>query len=75
MMLQACLGISVDGLTREVHIAQPRLPIGIDHLRIERLMIGDIALTLEFHRVGDRVVATAPGHVPSRQSVKVSTYL
>jgi glycogen debranching enzyme len=75
MMLQACLGISVDGLRHEVHIAQPRLPIGIDHLRIERLVVGDSSLTLEFHRVGDRVVATAPGHVPSRQRAKILTYL
>jgi glycogen debranching enzyme len=75
MMLQHCLGITVDGFRHEVHIAQPQLPIGIDYLRIERLMVNDKPLTLEFHRVGDRIVATAPGHTPSKHAVKISTYL
>jgi glycogen debranching enzyme len=60
MMLQACLGLSIDGFRREVRIDRPRLPVGIDHLTIERLVVGNASLTIEFHRVGDRVVAMTP---------------
>ena len=57
MMLQACLGIKIDGWHREVHIDRPRLPVGIDHFRIQNLRIGDDRMDIAFHRIGDRVVA------------------
>jgi glycogen debranching enzyme len=40
MMLQACLGITIDGWRGEVHLTDPRLPIGIDHLQVDGLRIG-----------------------------------
>lgn len=72
MLIQACLGLTIDGVGKEVHIDQPLLPVGIDHLRIERLQVGDASLTIEFQRVGDRVVAVAPG---SQHGVKVMLHL
>ena len=75
MMLQACLGLSIDGFRREVHIDRPQLPIGIDHLRIERLVVGDTALSIEFHRIGDRVVAMAPSEPSTARTIKVMTHL
>lgn len=57
MMLQACLGIKIDGWHREIHIDRPRLPVGIDHFRIQNLRIGDDRVDIAFHRIGDRVVA------------------
>ena len=57
MLMQACLGLEIDGFAGEVHVNRPRLPIGIDHLTIRRLGVGTVAVDLSFQRVGDRVVA------------------
>ena len=41
MLMQACLGLEIDGWHGEIHVNRPRLPIGIDHLTIRRLGVGD----------------------------------
>lgn len=56
MMLQACLGIRVDGWKREITVERPRLPIGIDNIVIRHLAIGEAKVDLIFERIGDRVV-------------------
>ncbi|HUO93290.1 MAG TPA: amylo-alpha-1,6-glucosidase [Rhizomicrobium sp.] len=62
MMLQACLGIRIDGWKGEVHIDRPALPLGIESLMLRDLTVGDHKLNLEFKRLGDHVVvAPAPG--------------
>jgi glycogen debranching enzyme len=58
MMLQACLGITVDGEAGTVTIVDPRLPIGIDRLWIDRLKLGDDVVSLAFERHGDRIAVT-----------------
>ncbi len=63
MMLQACLGIRIDGWRGEIHVHNPALPDGIDHLRITELKVGDSTTDLLFHRVGSGVVV-----FPERQS-------
>jgi glycogen debranching enzyme len=50
MLLQACLGISIDGACGKVEIRDPRLPIGIDHLVIHDLEVGAERMTLRFDR-------------------------
>jgi glycogen debranching enzyme len=57
MLMQACLGLEIDGFNGQIQINRPRLPIGIDHLTIRRLEVGKTAVDLSFQRVGDRVVA------------------
>jgi hypothetical protein len=74
MMLQACLGLNIDGFRREVRIDRPQLPVGIDHLKIERLVVGNASLTIEFHRIGDRVVAMTPND-QARSAVNVMIQL
>ena len=61
MLLQACLGLTVDGMAGEVAIVDPRLPIGIDRLWIEGLRVGGEKLDLRFENMGDRVAVTAKG--------------
>jgi hypothetical protein len=56
MMMQACLGIRVDGWKREINVDRPRLPIGIDNLVIRHLAVGEAAVDVIFERIGDRVV-------------------
>ena len=50
MMLAACLGITVDGLQRQVRIDQPRLPRSIRELTIRNLRVADASLDLLFHQ-------------------------
>jgi glycogen debranching enzyme len=55
MLMQACLGIKVDGWNRAILVDRPRLPIGIDNLLIRRLQVGDVHVDVHFQRLGDRV--------------------
>jgi glycogen debranching enzyme len=59
MMLQACLGITVDGWKGEIRLADPRLPIGIDRLSIEGLWAGGGLTDLVFEHDGPKVVVRA----------------
>jgi glycogen debranching enzyme len=62
MMLQACLGLSVDGWTGAVRLDRPALPHGIDRLQVKDLPIGKRRVSLIFERSGDdRVVMRAEG--------------
>ncbi len=62
MLLQACLGVTVDGRHGEVHIDRPRLPNGIDRLTLRHLAVGEVTVDLTFQRIGDRVTVFPDGH-------------
>lgn len=62
MLLQALLGIRIDGTARKVHIEHPVLPQGIESLRICKLPVADACIDIEFHRLGDKVDWTPSGH-------------
>jgi glycogen debranching enzyme len=64
MMLQACLGITIDANRGEIVLVDPRLPIGIDRLAVERLRVGALTVDLIFERQGDRVAVRTEGDVP-----------
>jgi glycogen debranching enzyme len=68
MMLQACLGLRVDGVKREIHVDRPQLPIGIDHLELRHIRIGEVSTDIVFERMGERIVAfphsKSPGAIP-----------
>jgi glycogen debranching enzyme len=61
MMLQACLGLRIDGWRGEIHVDRPRLPIGIDRVTVRHLAVGDDRVDLTFQRIGDRVAAYPEG--------------
>ena len=65
MMLQACLGLRIDGWRGEIHFDRPRLPAGIDRLTVEQLPVGDARVDLTFQRIGERVVAFPEGQGPT----------
>jgi glycogen debranching enzyme len=50
MLLQACLGVTVDGAAGKVEICDPRLPIGVDRLTVHDLQVGPERMTLRFER-------------------------
>ena len=65
MLLQACLGLSVDGWRGEIHVDRPRLPDGIDRVTVRHLRVGAREVDLTFQRVGERVAAYPEGPEPS----------
>jgi glycogen debranching enzyme len=62
MLLQASLGIHVDGAAREVRVERPALPIGIDSLTIHDLPVGPHRIDLEFHCLENHVVVVPRKH-------------
>lgn len=71
MMLQACLGVTVDGWRREIHIDHPELPSAIDRLRIRDLAVGKNKIDLVFQRNGSRVIAFPEGDAAHQIPVSV----
>ena len=65
MILQACLGLRIDGWEGAIHLDRPRLPAGIDRLTVRHLRVGDAEVHLTFLRIGERVVAFPEGKDPS----------
>lgn len=63
MLLQALLGVRIEGAAAEIHIRRPALPIGIEAIEIAGLEVAGSRLDLNFQRIGTGVVA-----VPIRQS-------
>lgn len=55
MLLQACLGVDIDGWRGEINVNRPQLPRGIDEVRLHEVEIGDGQVDLVFRRVRGRV--------------------
>jgi glycogen debranching enzyme len=63
LLLQACLGIQIDGERREVHVTRPTLPIGVESLAIHGLPLRGESIDLIFDRIGEQVVVMPSGHL------------
>ncbi|MBI4477558.1 MAG: amylo-alpha-1,6-glucosidase [Acidobacteria bacterium] len=50
LMLQACLGLSIDGPRRQVRCVHPVLPEVVERLRIRNLKVGEGSVDLAFDR-------------------------
>jgi glycogen debranching enzyme len=61
MLLQASLGLRVDGRRGEVHVDHPSLPVGIESLGILDLKVGDGSVALVLKRVDEGVVVVPDG--------------
>jgi glycogen debranching enzyme len=73
MLLQAILGVRIDGRRKEVHIQRPMLPIGIESLSIHDLPVGEALINMEFHRIGGEVVVAPLRH--AEYGVRVLAHL
>jgi hypothetical protein len=71
MMLQACLGVSIDGANHVVRIDRPELPAEVERVVLRDLAVGDDCIDIAFERSGDRVAATPLGRVPSSTEIVV----
>ena len=56
MLLQSCLGVSIDGWKGEITIDHPHLPIGIDQLRLDAVRVGGKHADLLIQHAGERVI-------------------
>ncbi|HEY6643793.1 amylo-alpha-1,6-glucosidase [Povalibacter sp.] len=63
LLLQACLGLSVDGRSKTVHITRPALPPGIEVLHVTDLAVGDATIDLEFRKSGEEVLVVPTKHI------------
>jgi glycogen debranching enzyme len=61
MLLQACLGVDVDGWRGEIRVDRPQLPLGVDQVALRGLAVGQRTVDVVFQRVGDHVVAFTEG--------------
>ncbi len=61
MILESCLGVTVDAINDEIRVDRPQLPEGIDWLEIGDLRLGDKDVTITFRRVGGQVVPSVEG--------------
>jgi glycogen debranching enzyme len=68
MMLQACLGLTIDGDAGLVKIHDPHLPIGIDHFTLHKLIVGDESVDLRFELEGERVIV----HGADKKRVRIT---
>ena len=73
MLLQACLGLQVDGPRKEVRIEQPLLPIGIEAIHLTDVAVGQARIDLKFERVQQQVIV-APAR-DARSGVQVYVHL
>jgi len=73
MLLQACLGLQVDGPRKEVRIEQPLLPIGIEAIHLTDVAVGEARIDLKFERVQQQVIV-APAR-DTRSGVQVYMHL
>jgi glycogen debranching enzyme len=71
VLLQACLGVTVDGINRVVHFDRPHLPPEIHHLAVRGIEIGDARIDIAVERVGRHVTATPINPVPRTGKVLV----
>lgn len=59
LVLQSLLGVSVDAFDRTVTIVRPRLPDGVNRLKLNDLEVGGCQVDLSFERVREGLVVAA----------------
>ena len=55
LLLQACLGLEAHDRQRQVYLANPRLPVSLDELRIQNFRLGDAVADFLIRRHGSEV--------------------
>ncbi|MFC7301923.1 glycogen debranching N-terminal domain-containing protein [Cognatiluteimonas weifangensis] len=71
MLLQACLGVEIDGGSGEIRIDRPRLPLGVDQVALRGLAVGGYSVDLLFQRSGRHVLAFTEGADAARVPVRL----
>lgn len=71
MLLQACLGVSIDGWQKEIRVVRPQLPPGIAQVALRGVSVGTHCVDLVFRRFGDRVVTFVEGEDADRVPLRM----
>ena len=58
MLFQACLGIQVDGIKRQVVLDRPTLPSFLKDVRITNLQVNDAVVDFDVAGVGEDISVT-----------------
>lgn len=70
MMLQACLGLRVDGVQGRIEIRDPQLPAGIDHFSLLRFSLGEEVIDIHFERTARGIEVTASPEAAGKVQVR-----
>jgi glycogen debranching enzyme len=70
MLIQACLGLRIDGWHGRIHLDRPSLPAGLERLTISDLAIGPRRIDLTVQRRNGYLIAAASG--PNSASVPIT---
>jgi len=73
MMLQACLGLSIDAGLAQVTFHHPQLPASIERLSIRGLAVGEASVDLTLHRGGSGAIGVTVDKRVGKLSVSVSS--
>jgi glycogen debranching enzyme len=73
LLLQACLGICIEGASKQVHVDRPILPQEIESLTVRDLPVKDVSIDLRFQRIDDEGVVVPTRHL--EQGVRVIGHL
>lgn len=58
MVLQACLGLEINALKKQIILNDPQIPEEADHITINNLLIGNTSLSLEIRRITNDTVVS-----------------
>jgi len=61
LLLRACLGLQVDGISRQVSLTRAMLPASLRDLQIQNLKVGDIFLSFEVKGSGREITLKTTG--------------
>jgi hypothetical protein len=55
MLVQACLGLTIDTAAKQIRFVNPVLPTGVGELQVRRLCIGDAQVDFVARRTENRI--------------------
>ena len=58
LLLQSCLGLTIDANRNRIVLTHPVLPKYLEHVRVRDIQIGEASVDLMLHRTGDTVAVT-----------------
>ena len=61
MMLQAALGLTIDGWAGVIHVNRPSLPVGIERVTLRNVAVGGKTIDLTFQKTGERIAVYPEG--------------
>jgi glycogen debranching enzyme len=68
-LLEACLGLTVDGSERKIALTNPALPVELDRLNIRDLPVAGAVVDLNLFRHGDAIAVTVQRKVGQIEAV------